>query len=96
MLKNVRYVPNLRRNLISTGTLDKLGYLHKGGAGIVSFYKGDKLGMKENLKNGLYVLDGNTKVYENLNTERQMSKTALWHSRLGHMNLNSLKILAGK
>ena len=96
MLKNVRYVPNLRRNLISTGTLDKLGYLHKGGASIVSFYKGDKLAIKGNLKNGLYVLDGNTEVYENLNTERQMSKTALWHSRLGHMNLNSLKILAGK
>ena len=96
MLKNVRYVPNIRRNLISTGTLDKLGYTHQGGDGLVSFYSGDKLALRGRLSGGLYVLDGNTELSENLNTENQMSKTALWHSRLGHMNLNSLKVLVGK
>lgn len=29
-------------------------------------------------------------------TEGSQGKTALWHSRLGHMNVNSLKILAEK
>ncbi|CAB80825.1 putative polyprotein [Arabidopsis thaliana] len=33
MLKNVTFVPNLRRNLISTDTLDKLGFKHEGGDG---------------------------------------------------------------
>lgn len=96
VLKNVRYVPNLRRNLISTGTLDKLGYSHQGGDGTLSFFKNEKLALRGILKNGLYLLDGETEMSENCNVEAQFSKTALWHSRLGHMNLNSLKTLVGK
>ena len=46
VLKNVRYVPNLRRNLISTETLDKLGYSHQGGDGTLSFFKNEKLALR--------------------------------------------------
>lgn len=95
VLKHVRYVPNLRRNLISTGILDKLWYSHRGGDGAVSFYKNEKLALRGILKNGLYLLDGETKTSENCNVETQLTKTELWHSRLGHMNLNSLKTLVG-
>ncbi|CAA7059283.1 unnamed protein product [Microthlaspi erraticum] len=96
VLNNVRYVPNLRRNLISTGTLDKLGYTHEGKDGVVSFYKNKKFALRGVLKNGLYILDGRTVVSESCNAEVTKAKTDLWHSRLGHMSLNNMKILSGK
>lgn len=96
MLQNVRYVPNLRRNLISTGTLDKLGFKHEGGDGKVRYFKNDKTALRGNLSNGLYVLDGETVLPENCNIEKQSDKTTLWHSRLGHISVNNLKILTGK
>ena len=43
VLNNVRYVPNLRRNLISTGTLDKLGLHHNGRDGKLIFHKNERL-----------------------------------------------------
>lgn len=96
MLKNVRFVPNLRRNLISTGTLDNLGYKHEGGEGKVRFYKNDKTALRGNLVNGLYILDGHTVVNESCNAESSKDSTKLWHSRLGHMSINNMKILSGK
>lgn len=58
VLHNVRYVPNLRRNFISTGTLNRLGYKHEGGDGKVRYFKGKKTALCGNLINGLYHLDG--------------------------------------
>ena len=51
MLKNVRYVQNLRRNIISTGTSNKLGCKHEGGDGKVRFYKDTKTALRGNLVN---------------------------------------------
>lgn len=45
MLKNVRYVPALRRNLISTGTLDRLGFKHCGSDGRIIFMKNSKVAL---------------------------------------------------
>jgi len=69
MLKNVTFVPNLRRNLISTDTLDKLGFKHEGGDGKIRFYKENKTALLGNLVNGLYVLDGHTVLNESCNAE---------------------------
>ena len=97
LLNNVRYVPDLRSNLISTGTLDKLGYGHEGRDGKVRYFKHNKTILRGNLMNGPYVLNGETIVPEICNAELNKSdKTALWHSRLGHMSINNMKILAGK
>ncbi|CAA7015798.1 unnamed protein product [Microthlaspi erraticum] len=60
VMHNVKYVPTLRRNLISTGTLDKLGFKHSGGGGEIIFRKGEKFALKGVLKGGLYILDGET------------------------------------
>ncbi|CAA7045320.1 unnamed protein product [Microthlaspi erraticum] len=96
VLHNVRYVPQLRRNLISTGTLDKFGFKHEGGDGKVRYFKNNKTALRGNLINGLYFLDGETVLSESCNVEKKFDKTALWHSRLGHMGINSLRILSGK
>ena len=39
-LKNVRHVPDLKRNLISLGTLDSLGYKYSGGGGVIRVNEG--------------------------------------------------------
>jgi len=96
MLKNVRFVLNLRRNLISTGTLDKLGFKHEGGDGKIRFYKENKTALRGNLVNGLYVLDGHTVLNESCNAEGSTKRTSLWHCRLGHMSVNNMKILTEK
>ena len=69
ILNNVRYVPTLRRNLISTGTLDKLGFTHSGAEGKIKFLKNGKLALQGILRNGLYILDGETVTNEFCHSE---------------------------
>ena len=57
-LTDVRYVPALKRNLISLGTLDELGFSYKAKNGSMHVFKGDELILTGAKKNGLYVLDG--------------------------------------
>ena len=92
-LKNVRYVPTLRRNLISTGTLGKLGFTHVGADGKIKFQKNGKLVLQGTLRNGLYMLDGETVVDEVCQAESSKSQMTIWHSRLGHMSYKNLQVL---
>ncbi|KAH9671115.1 hypothetical protein KPL70_017228 [Citrus sinensis] len=57
-LANVRHVPDLKRNLISLGMLDKMGCLVKLESGTLKVMKGSMVLMKGSLSNGLYVLQG--------------------------------------
>ena len=41
LLTNVRYVPGLKRNLISLGTLDELGFCYKAQHGCLHVYKNE-------------------------------------------------------
>jgi hypothetical protein len=54
-LKNVRHIPDLKKNLISLGTLDSLGYKYSGEGS-----KGSLVIMKGNKVDDLYFLQGNT------------------------------------
>lgn len=60
ILKNVRYVHELKRNLVSLGTLDSGGYTFKSENGVMKVMKGSLLVMKAVIKNSLYFLLGNT------------------------------------
>ena len=62
MLENVRYIPELKRNLISLGMLDELGYVIKAEAGVLKISKGSLIVMKGVKKNGIYSLLGSTVV----------------------------------
>ncbi|KAH9802523.1 hypothetical protein KPL71_001422 [Citrus sinensis] len=55
-LPNVRHIPDLKRNLISLGMLDKMGCVIKLESGTLKVLKGSMVLMKGNLDNGLYVL----------------------------------------
>lgn len=93
MLKNVRYVPSLRRNLISTGTLDKLGFKHCGDDDKIIFMKNSKVALWGPLVNGLYILEGETVVPEACNAEGLKQQVPVWHSRLGHTSHKNLQTL---
>jgi len=55
---DVRYVPELKRNLISLGEFDKTGYVFKGEKGILNVVKDSIIVMRGIMKNGLYYVDG--------------------------------------
>ena len=46
VLSNVRHVPDLRKNLISLGVLDDLGYSYSSKGGIMKITKGALMVMK--------------------------------------------------
>jgi len=59
-LKEVRYVPQLKRNLISVGALEALGLVISIRDGILKMIKGSMVVMKGVSWNNLYYLKGST------------------------------------
>ncbi|KAH9702699.1 hypothetical protein KPL70_010850 [Citrus sinensis] len=57
-LRDVRHIPDLKRNLISLGTLDQIGCSIKVESGVMKVVRGSIVVMKGNKQNGLYVLQG--------------------------------------
>jgi len=59
-LKEVRYVPQLKRNLISIGVLKALGLVISIRDGVLKMIKGSMVVMKGVRRNNLYYLKGST------------------------------------
>ena len=59
-LKEVRHVPQLKRNLISVGTLEALGLVIFIRDGVLKIIKGSMVVMKGVRRNNLYNLKGST------------------------------------
>ena len=55
-LQSVRHVPELKKNLISLGELDRHGHSFKGEGGVLKVTRGSLVCMKALLQNGIYVL----------------------------------------
>jgi hypothetical protein len=60
ILTNVRYVPRMRRNLISLGTLEAMGYKYAVDNGVLKVTQGNRVILKGNRINNLYYLQGST------------------------------------
>ncbi|KAL8471904.1 hypothetical protein ACS0TY_029223 [Phlomoides rotata] len=60
VLRNVRYVPDLIRNLISLGMFDSMGYTFQSGKGELKVTKGTTVVIKDVRRNYLYFLLGET------------------------------------
>ena len=91
LLTEVRYVPDLKRNLISLGEFDKKGYVFQGEKSILRVMKGSKEVLRGVKKQGLYtlvaeVVSGST----NVASTKPLSKTEIWHMRLGHVSERGL------
>jgi hypothetical protein len=61
-LTDIRYVPDLRSNLISLGVLDSCGYKYKGQGGALTLSKGNLVVMKATKVDNLYKMEGSTEV----------------------------------
>jgi len=59
-LKEVRYVPQLKKNLISVGALETLGRVVSIRNGVLKMTKGSMVVMKGIRQNNLYYLKGST------------------------------------
>ena len=91
LLKEVRHVPELKRNLISLGMLDQLGYTLKVEAGNLRVSKGSLIVMKGLRSKCLYTLLGQTVVgTSSAITDSEQDITKVWHCRLGHVSERGL------
>ncbi|KAG8478970.1 hypothetical protein CXB51_028852 [Gossypium anomalum] len=93
-LSDVRYVPELKRNLISLSTLDSKGYRYTAESGVLKIFKGSLVVMKGQRKTAkLYVLQGSTVTGDAAVASSSLSDddiTKIWHMRLGHMSENGM------
>ena len=93
LLKNVRHVPDIRLNLISTGMLDDEGYNNHFGDGKWKLTKGSLVVAKGTKASSLYFTQGKIG-YGIVNSVDDDFFTELWHKRLGHMSEKALNFLA--
>jgi hypothetical protein len=96
-LTYVRHVPELRKNLISLGVLDYVGYKCTVQGGVMKVFKGILQVMKVNRIENLYQLEGRTESdQESTISESESDSTHLWHQCLGHMSEKGLKVLVDR
>ncbi|XP_071704885.1 uncharacterized mitochondrial protein AtMg00300-like [Rutidosis leptorrhynchoides] len=87
-LTEVRHVPELKKNLISLGTLESIGCEYRVRGGVLKVSRGALVVMKGERFNGLYLLKGNTVTGAAgvSSSDKDVDTTKLWHMRLGHMS----------
>ncbi|KAL5768311.1 hypothetical protein ACOSQ2_015094 [Xanthoceras sorbifolium] len=96
-LSDVRHVPDLKKNLISLGTLDSNGCKFSAEGGVLRVSKGALIVMKAKKAGSLYILQGSTITGSAAVSESSMPDsevTKLWHMRLGHMSEKGLTLLS--
>jgi hypothetical protein len=88
-LTDVRYVPELKSNLISLGVLDSCGYRYTGQGGALTLSKGNLVVMKETKVDKLYKMEGSTKVA----SEVTNVSSFLWQKHQGHKSKKEFQVL---
>ena len=96
VLTEVRYVPDLKKNLISLGALESKGYTVSIRDGVMRVVSGALVVMKGTRKNNLYYYNGSTvtesaAVVSEKDVDSDMIR--LWHMRLGHAGEKALNSL---
>ncbi|GJW77491.1 retrotransposon protein, putative, ty1-copia subclass [Tanacetum coccineum] len=90
-----RYIPELKRNLISLGTLEKVGFTVKMQSGKVKVINGSRVilfGIRRD--NCVYSLDGHAVAGElNASVEEKDSLAHIWHKRLEHISEAGLQVV---
>ena len=94
MLKNVRYIPGLKKMLISVGQLDKEGYRVTIGDGKWEVIKENLVVARGEKRGTLYIVEKSR--YEVNVVANEIDLSTLWHQRLGHMSEKGMKLLAFK
>ncbi|GJT67640.1 retrotransposon protein, putative, ty1-copia subclass [Tanacetum coccineum] len=94
-LKDVRYIPELKRNLISLGTLEKEGYIVKLHSGKVKVINGSRVVLSRTRRdNCVYSLDGQAVASElNASVKEKDSLAQVWQKKLRHISEAGLHVL---
>ncbi|BBH01937.1 hypothetical protein Prudu_012349, partial [Prunus dulcis] len=93
-LSDVRYVPDMKKNLISLGALESKGLKITMEGGVLKAVHGALVVMKGTRRNNLYFLQGSTVIGGAAVTEAAdaiADTTRLWHMRLGHAGEKALQ-----
>nr|GFC43593.1 zinc finger, CCHC-type [Tanacetum cinerariifolium] len=90
-----RYIPELKRNLISLGTLEKERCTVKLQSGKIKVINGSRVVLSGTRRdNCVYSLDGHAVAGElNASVEEKDSLAQVWHKRLGHISEAGLQVL---
>ncbi|GKA99773.1 retrovirus-related pol polyprotein from transposon TNT 1-94 [Tanacetum coccineum] len=93
-LKDVRYIPGLKKRLITDGQLDEEGYHVGFGDQQWNVTKGSLVVAHGNKRGSLYMVEVPS---DGINAAIDgKGNAALWHQRLGHMSEKGMQILASK
>ncbi|KAG8388967.1 hypothetical protein BUALT_Bualt02G0180300 [Buddleja alternifolia] len=95
ILRDVRHIPDIRLNIISTGKLDDDSYVNNFGEGKWKLTKGSLITAKGRKKNSLYLMQAKLSNGE-VNAVVNNSSIELWHKRLGHLSRKGMQLLAKK
>jgi len=92
-LKDVRYVPQLKKNLISVGALEAQGLRETIGEGVLEMSSDSLVVLKGIRRNNLYYVKGSAAT-ENMIASEQLEGDSirLWQLRLEHVDLNYWKV----
>lgn len=96
LLTNVRYIPDMDRNLLSMGTLEEQGCSFESKEGILLAKEEARTIMVGKRHEKLYLLQGKPEIGQSLTAERKNDDTILWHRRLGHISQKNMEILVKK
>ncbi|GJS04087.1 putative RNA-directed DNA polymerase [Tanacetum coccineum] len=95
VLHNVKHVPDIRLNIISTGLLDEDGYHNSSGNGLWKVTLGSLIVVRGKRESKLYMT--HPKISKSIvNAIDNNDMTELWHKRLGHMSEKRMFILSKK
>ncbi|KAK2985063.1 hypothetical protein RJ640_022941 [Escallonia rubra] len=96
-LTDVRHVPELRKNLISLGTLDSNGCSYRAAGRVMRIMKGALVMMKGLKQNSLYLSKRSTvtgAAATASSSDIDSNTTKLWHMCLGHMSERGMDVLS--
>ena len=98
MLRGVKHIPNLKRNLILLSALESKRYKYIGKGGALKVSKGALVVMKVQKRTvNLYVLQGTIVTCDAIVASKSMidgDVTRMWHMCLGHMSENGMTELS--
>ena len=92
-MEDVRYIPGIKKNLISIGQLDCRGYATEFRKGSWKIVKGAMVVARSTKYGTLYTTTGC--IIMDAATEGA-SGSCLWHKRVGHMSAKEMKMLVAK
>ena len=90
----VRFIPKIRRNLISIGVLESKGYKFESADGILRVTKNSRIIMEAKRRNTLYYLLAETMIGAGAVLFSQIVNMDSWHARLGHVGEKGIGALA--